>query len=112
MGNPSNKDNFYISEIEFKRGSPNAAFFSCKLPDDSVLSIIIQNELGQVQFEKQILVDAGEQVVELDLTSCGSGKYHAWIDLFGQTFIRNIIIENRSNNSISWLKKVKNLFST
>lgn len=111
MGNPSNEDINYISEIEFERGTSNVAFFSCNLPDDSLLSIIIQNELGKVCFEKQFSLEAGDNIVQLDLSSFSNGRYHAWIDLLGQTTIRNIHIENNHPKSNPWLKKIKSIFN-
>ena len=112
MGIPSNDNNLFLVEFEIKADSLADSHLICNLPEDTHLSIIIQNEVGSINYKNRFQLKAGNNKVSLDLSKLNSGKYHAWIDILGQTILKELIIERHEKKADHWLKKVRNIFST
>ena len=110
MGISANQPTLYLGEIEFSPNSSPIASFSCHIPDDAPLSIIIQDEEGRSKYNEQLNLAKGEHNIEMDLSDFSNGNYNAWIDVLGKTFIRNIHIERNDSNSINLLRKITNFF--
>ncbi len=110
MGSTSNNPTLYLGEIEFLPKDSPVATFDCTIPDDALVSIIIQDDIGRARYEEEMNLEKGDHIIELNLSDLSNGKYNAWIDVMGKTFIRNIQVECNRSNSFNLFKKFSNIF--
>lgn len=98
-----------IGELNISSNGKEKGSLECTLNESSVLSIIIQDELGRVRVEKKYNLDAGSHLLTFGTSNLSPGSYKAWIDVNGKTYIRSIVVEGASNQE-NWFDKIKNFF--
>jgi len=101
----------YIGEIENKREeSSELAILSCEMINDADMAFILCDELGKTHYEKNFKLKRGSNTLDLHLPDLKKGKYNAWIQVQGKTFLRKLAIEKESPKGFfaSWNKLIKN----
>jgi hypothetical protein len=78
-------------------------------PSSLRISVIILDSLGRTCLEKQFDLQDGTHCLNFDLSNLTTGRYHAWIDAEGQTFIRSLDIVAAKDNS--FFNKLKAWFN-
>ena len=100
----------YIGEIENQGGeSSSLAILSCEMINDADMAFILCDELGKTHYEKNFKLKRGRNTLDLNLPDLKKGKYNAWIQVQGKTFLRKLDIKEEAPKGLfaSWSKLVK-----
>lgn len=97
----------FIGEISpSPRANNDPATLICNLPTGTELSLILQDEMGRSWMDKRFKVPAGKTELDLGLPKLSPGRYNAWIEVNGETFIRPLVVNGNSGTD-GILEKVK-----
>ena len=88
----------YIGEIKTK-GEVNLPSLSCEMINDAEMALILCDELGKTHYEKSFKLKRGANNLNLNLPDLKKGKYNAWIEIQGKTFLRKLYVEKEASKS-------------
>jgi len=96
----------YIGELSFEKDSFQM-FLPCEIKQASIMKIILSDERGKSVCQKQITINVGKSLLNFDCSSIKEGRYNVWIEVNGQTYLRQLSIQGfeESPDFISRLKK-------
>lgn len=99
-----------ISEIHLV--NKHAASLSCEVSDETELGLILQDELGRAHLQKRFPLEIGTNELMMELPDLPAGQYNAWIEVSGETFIRQFELEAGASDDglLSKFKAWLNLF--
>lgn len=80
-----------LSEITV--GSDKKAHFTCMVPCETEISIIVHDAKGRSRLQQKFQLGLGHNQLSFSLSGFSVGDYNAWIDVLGNTYIRPIDVE-------------------
>ena len=93
MGSQLNKPvSEYIGELSFEKEQLQL-FLPCETRGEVLMKIVICDERGKSVFKKKINLASGKSLINFECTTLKEGKYNAWIEVNGQTYLRQLTIE-------------------
>jgi hypothetical protein len=100
----------YIGELTYSEDSSSPKIsLPCEIIQEGNLSFVLCNKKGKTRCEKSMPVSKGKTVMEFQISALKDGEYNAWIEVNGQTHLRNILIDNAQKNS-DFFSRIKNWF--
>lgn len=101
-----------IGEIYFshKTGHP-VAILPCEFSGKTELTVILYDEYGRFYWRKNYHLNYGKNMLEIPISMLGPGRYSAWIDRNGETYLRGFTIESQAAEKKNILSRFKRLLS-
>jgi hypothetical protein len=81
-----------VSFGQLNQISQELAELSCNAVHDCTVDIFLQDQQGKVVLKKLVPVNQDTHSIALDVSKVGSGNYHAWMSVGGNTYIRQLKI--------------------
>lgn len=96
----------YIGELSYETDS-SQLFLPCEAKKGTMISIVLCDERGRAVFNRTLPLKAGKSLVSVTCSSIKQGQYNAWIEVNGETYLRQLSVYAKEAESdfLSRLRK-------